>query len=131
MRCGVWGVCDLNVPSAEHDAVHLFERELCGLGDLVLHEGEPLVLLRDGVPRHVDGLDGAERQERQTDRVLLQLERDRTHVHPAQCTYTRVTNTQRPTEIDGDNGNMDFLYNQRVFYYNINLFDDMVGKHLI
>lgn len=67
---------DFDVPAAQHRAVHLFERELRAFGDFVLDEGEAFVLLRDGIPRHVDGLDGAEGKKSGADRVLLQLKRD-------------------------------------------------------
>lgn len=72
----VRGSADLDIPPAQHSSVHLFERQLRALGNLVLDKGKALVLLGDRVPRHVDGLDGAEGQEGGSDGVFLQLERD-------------------------------------------------------
>lgn len=45
--------CYLDVAATNHDPVHLFESQLCGLGYLVLNEGKTLVLLGHGIPGHV------------------------------------------------------------------------------
>lgn len=41
------------------------------------------MFLCDGVPGHVDGLDGAEGHEGLSDGVLLELEADAANIHPA------------------------------------------------
>lgn len=76
-----------DVPTPDHYAVHLLERQLRRLGYLVLDKREPLVLLRNRIPRHVDRLDGAKRQECLPDCVLLQLEAYAPHIYPKPNMY--------------------------------------------
>lgn len=82
LRHIAWPAHHLDVPTPDHHAVHLLERQLRCLGYLVLDKREPLVLLRHRIPRHVDRLDRAKRQEGLPDGVLLQLEAYAPHIHP-------------------------------------------------
>jgi len=76
-----------DVAAADHDAVHLLERQLRRLRNVVLDEGKALVLLGDRVPGHVDRLYGAKRQKCLPYCVLLQLKTYAAHVHPEKSNH--------------------------------------------
>jgi len=53
----------LDIPSTNHNAVHLFHGQRGSLWYVVLDEGEPLVFVGDAVPRQVDTFDWPKRLE--------------------------------------------------------------------
>lgn len=60
------------------------------------------MLLRDRIPGHIDGLYGAEGQERLTNGVLLEFKADRSHIHSKKIyivtLYKLITNyLKKPT----------------------------------
>lgn len=73
----------LDVPSANHDAVHLFEGQLRSFWHLVLDEGEALVLVCDRIPRQIDTFDRAEWQEGLFDRVFFDFKVYTAYIDPA------------------------------------------------
>ena len=83
----VWTESYFDVPPSDHDPIHLFECQLSRFRQVVLDEREPLVLHGDGIPGHVDALDGSEGVEGLPDGVLLQLEADGADVDPAHEGY--------------------------------------------
>ena len=84
----------LDVAATEHHSVHLLQRQVRSLGNVVLDEGEALVLVGDGVPTQIHALDRSERDERLLDRVLTDLEVDAANVDPARKN-TKYTNTSK------------------------------------
>lgn len=92
-----------DISSAQHHAIHLLQGQLCGLGDVVLHECEALVFLRDGIPGHVDGLDGAEGKEGLSYRVLLELETDAAYVYSGGGRNAELSNVKAWKEVQALN----------------------------
>ncbi len=72
----------LDVASSHNDSVHLLQGQLGGFSCLILYKGVPLVFHRCTVPGHVDSLDGAERSERLSNRLLPQFKVDAAYVNP-------------------------------------------------
>jgi len=75
----------LDIAAPNHHSIHLFKRELGSLGDIVLNERKPLVLVGNRIPGQVHAFDRSEWQERLLDRVLLDLEVDTADVDPGTC----------------------------------------------
>lgn len=85
---------NLDVSSANHNAVHLLQSKMGGFWNFVFDERKTLMFLSDRVPRHVDRFDWAERQERLSDSVLFQFEADAANVHPAKLSFLSTGNWQ-------------------------------------
>ena len=71
----------LDIPSTDHDAIHLFQGKLRRLRHFVFNKGKTFVLLGYGIPRHVNTLDGAKGQECLSDGVFFQLKADASHIY--------------------------------------------------
>ena len=69
-----------DVASTNHHAIHLLERKVRRLRNVVLDKSETLVLIGDWVPAKVDALDRSERQKGLLDRVFPYLEVYAAHV---------------------------------------------------